>query len=47
MIALRAAIQKLSEENPALRTFCRRISTLAEKYQMSAVEKIVQAAKER
>jgi CheY-like chemotaxis protein len=47
VIALRAAIQKLSEENPALRIFCQRISILAEKYQMSGVEKILEAAKER
>jgi signal transduction histidine kinase/FixJ family two-component response regulator len=47
VIALRAAIQKLAEQNPPLRTFCRRISLLAEKYQMSAVEKIVEAAKEK
>ena len=46
VIALRAAIQKLSEENPALRIFCQRISILAEKYQMSGVEKILEAAKE-
>ena len=45
VIALRAMIQKLSKENPALRTFCRRLSILAEKYQMSGVEKILEAAK--
>ncbi len=45
VIALRAAIRQLSEENPNLRTFCRRISILAEKYQMSGVEKILEAAK--
>jgi CheY-like chemotaxis protein/anti-sigma regulatory factor (Ser/Thr protein kinase) len=47
VIALRAAVQKLSEENPALRIFCRRISILAEKYQMSAIEKILEATKEK
>ena len=47
VIALRAAIQKLSEENPALRIFCQRILILAEKYQISGVEKILEAAKER
>ena len=45
VIALRTEIRKLSAENPALHLFCRRISTLAEKYQMSAVEKILEAAK--
>jgi CheY-like chemotaxis protein len=45
VLALRGAIRKLSEENTGLRTFCRRISILAEKYQMSAVEKILETAK--
>lgn len=47
VMALRAAIRRLSEEHPALGTFCRRISMLAEKYQMSGVEKILEAAKEK
>jgi CheY-like chemotaxis protein len=47
VLALRDAIRKLSEEETALRTFCRRILILAEKYQMSAVEKILEAAKEK
>jgi signal transduction histidine kinase/CheY-like chemotaxis protein len=47
VIALRAAIRKLSEEDATLRTFCRRIAILAEKYQMAAVEKILEAARER
>jgi signal transduction histidine kinase/CheY-like chemotaxis protein len=47
VIALRGAIRKLSEENVALRTFCRRISILAEKYQLSGVEKILEAAKQK
>ena len=47
VIALRAGILKLSAEEPALRTFCRRISILAEKYQMSGVEKILEAAREK
>jgi CheY-like chemotaxis protein len=47
VIALRAAIQKLSDENPPLRTFCRRILILAEKYQMAAVEKILEQARGR
>ena len=47
VIALRGAIRKLSEENPLLRTFCQRISILAEKYQISAAEKILEAAKEK
>jgi hypothetical protein len=47
VIALRAAIRKLSDEDPTLRTFCWRISILAEKYQMSAVEKILEAAREK
>ena len=47
VIALRAAIQKFSEENPALHHFCRRIWVLAEKYQLSEVEKILEAAKEK
>ena len=47
VIALRAAIRKLSDEDPTLRTFCRRISILAEKYQMAAVEKILEAARRR
>jgi CheY-like chemotaxis protein len=47
VLALREAIRKLSEEDTALRTFCRRILILAEKYQMSAVEKILETAKEK
>jgi signal transduction histidine kinase/CheY-like chemotaxis protein len=47
VIALRSAIQKLSAEDRNLATFCRRISILAEKYQMSAVEKILETARER
>jgi signal transduction histidine kinase/CheY-like chemotaxis protein len=47
VIALRAAIRKLSEEDATLRTFCRRIAFLAEKYQMAAVEKILEAAREK
>ena len=47
VIALRAGILKLSAEKPALHTFCRRISILAEKYQMSGVEKILEAAREK
>jgi hypothetical protein len=45
VIALRSAIQKLSAEDRNLATFCRRISILAEKYQMSAVEKILETAR--
>ena len=47
VIALRAGIRKLSEENPVLRTFCDRISILAEQYQMSSVERILETAKEK
>jgi CheY-like chemotaxis protein len=47
VLALREAIRKLSDENPALQIFCRRLSILAEKYQMSGVEKILEAAKEK
>jgi CheY-like chemotaxis protein len=47
VIALRSAIQKLSAEDRNLTTFCRRISILAEKYQMSAVEKILETARGR
>jgi CheY-like chemotaxis protein len=47
VIALRTAIRKLSEEDATLRTFCRRIAILAEKYQMAAVEKILEEARRR
>jgi signal transduction histidine kinase/ActR/RegA family two-component response regulator len=47
VIALRAAIRELSDENASLRTFCRRIAILAEKYQMAAVEKILEEARRR
>jgi signal transduction histidine kinase/ActR/RegA family two-component response regulator len=47
VIALRAAIRRLSDEDATLRTFCRRIAILAEKYQMAAVEKILEAARQR
>jgi signal transduction histidine kinase/CheY-like chemotaxis protein len=47
ILALRDAIRKLSESEPTLRTFCGRILILAEKYQMSAVEKILETAKEK
>lgn len=47
VIALRAAIRKLSEENPMLRTFCQRISILAEQYQMSGVERVLETAREK
>jgi hypothetical protein len=46
IIALRAAIRKLGEKNPALHTFSRRLSILADQYQMSAIEKILLAARE-
>jgi CheY-like chemotaxis protein len=46
IIALRAAIRKLSEKNLALHTFSRRLSVLAEQYQMSAVENILLTARE-
>src|SRR5208282_3673356 len=45
VIALRTAIRKLKEENPPVRAFCQRISILADKYQLSAVEKILEKAK--
>ncbi|HZC58654.1 MAG TPA: ATP-binding protein, partial [Chthoniobacterales bacterium] len=45
VIALRAAIRKLKDENPALSVFCRRISILADKYQLSSVEKVLEKAK--
>jgi signal transduction histidine kinase/DNA-binding NarL/FixJ family response regulator len=44
VIALRTAIRKLKEENPPVRAFCQRISILADKYQLSAVEKILEKA---
>jgi signal transduction histidine kinase/CheY-like chemotaxis protein len=47
VIALRTAIRKLSDEDATLRTFCRRIAILAEKYQMAAVEKILEEAGRR
>jgi hypothetical protein len=43
---LRTAIRKLSEKNLALHTFSRRLSVLAEQYQMSAVENILLTASE-
>jgi signal transduction histidine kinase/ActR/RegA family two-component response regulator len=46
IIALRAAIRHLGEKNLALHTFSRRLSILAEQYQMSAIEKILLAARE-
>jgi CheY-like chemotaxis protein len=46
IIALRTAIRKLSEKNLALHTFSRRLSVLAEQYQMSAVENILLTARE-
>ncbi|HEX7193772.1 MAG TPA: ATP-binding protein, partial [Chthoniobacterales bacterium] len=46
IIALRGAIRKLSEKNLALHTFSRRLSVLAEQYQMSAVENILLTARE-
>jgi signal transduction histidine kinase/DNA-binding NarL/FixJ family response regulator len=46
IMALRAAIRKLSEKNLKLHTFSRRLSVLAEQYQMSAVEKILLKASE-
>jgi signal transduction histidine kinase/DNA-binding NarL/FixJ family response regulator len=46
IIALRAAIRKLGEKNLALHTFSRRLSILADQYQMSAIEKILLAARE-
>jgi CheY-like chemotaxis protein/nitrogen-specific signal transduction histidine kinase len=46
IIALRTAIRKLSEKNLALHTFSRRLSVLAEQYQMSAVENILRTARE-
>jgi len=46
IIALRAAIRELSEKNSALHTFSRRLSVLAEQYQISAVENILLAARE-
>jgi CheY-like chemotaxis protein len=45
VIALRTGIRKLKEENPPLIAFCQRISILADKYQLSAVEKILEKAK--
>jgi signal transduction histidine kinase/DNA-binding NarL/FixJ family response regulator len=46
IIALRSAILKLGEKNGALQTFSRRLTILAEQYQMSAIEKILVAARE-
>ena len=46
IMALRAATRKMGEKEPALRTFMRRLSILAEHYQMSAIEKILLAARE-
>jgi signal transduction histidine kinase/CheY-like chemotaxis protein len=45
VMALRTAIGKLKEENPVLRVFCQRISILADKYQLSSVEKILEESK--
>ena len=45
IIALRAAIRKLGEMNLSLHTFSRRLSILAEQYQMSAIEKILLSAR--
>jgi signal transduction histidine kinase/CheY-like chemotaxis protein len=47
VLALRTAIRKLKEENPGLSVFCQRISILADKYQLSSVEKILEAAREK
>jgi signal transduction histidine kinase/CheY-like chemotaxis protein len=47
VIALRTAIRKLKDEDPALNVFCRRISILADKYQLSSVEKVLEKAKGR
>ena len=46
IIALRSAILKLREKNGALQTFSRRLTILADQYQMSGIEKILVAAKE-
>jgi signal transduction histidine kinase/DNA-binding NarL/FixJ family response regulator len=46
IVALRAAIRKLPERNRSLRTFSRRLSLLADQYQMSAIEKILLSARE-
>jgi CheY-like chemotaxis protein len=46
IIALRSAILKLREKNGALQTFSRRLTILADQYQMSAIEKILVAARE-
>ncbi len=45
VMALRTAIRKLKEENPSLRVFCQRVSILADKYQLSSVERILETAK--
>jgi signal transduction histidine kinase/DNA-binding NarL/FixJ family response regulator len=46
IVALRAAIRRLAEKNRSLHTFSRRLSLLAEQYQMSAIEKILLSARE-
>ncbi len=46
VMALRAATRKLKDENRSLDIFCQRISILADKYQLSSVEKILEAARE-
>ena len=46
IIALRSAILKLREKEGALQTFSRRLTILADQYQISAIEKILLAARE-
>jgi signal transduction histidine kinase/CheY-like chemotaxis protein len=46
IVALRSAILKLAEKNGTLQTFSLRLTILADQYQMSAIEKIIVAARE-
>jgi CheY-like chemotaxis protein len=46
IVALRSAILKLREKEGALQTFSRRLTILADQYQISAIEKILLAARE-
>jgi hypothetical protein len=46
IIALRSAILKLREKDGTLQTFSRRLTILADRYQISAIEKVLVAARE-
>ena len=46
IVALRSAILQLANQNTGLQTFSRRLTLLAEQYQMSAIEKIILEARE-